>query len=339
MYRWASSPVLASFWRSLKIALSPPGVLLARAAALEHLDLTGFILLSLSIGLFQLCLDRGQTLDWFGSTEIVTEAFLSGLFCYMFVVHTWTRRHPFVDPVLLRDRNFLVAIAMMFAIGLAVISPSVLLPNFLQQLQGYTPTQAGELMAVRGVTSVFGMLVAGRLIGRVSSRALIGTGIGLTAVSLWIMAQFSLDTPWQWIVWSGAVQGFGVPLAFVPLSVVAYATLMNEQRAEAGALLTLMRNIGSSVGISTVIALLARSTQTNQSYLTEHFTAFDTSRWQILGGLPGTNESTAAFMAEIGRQAAAIGYSNSFFLLTIVAVMALPLVMLMKTNPAPTLPP
>ncbi|MEZ5565971.1 MAG: DHA2 family efflux MFS transporter permease subunit [Gammaproteobacteria bacterium] len=311
------------------------GILLAlpkvRHRVGHRFDLTGFILLSLAIGLFQLWIDRGQTKDWFDSTEIVTEALLSGLFFYMFVVHTWTRRHTFVDRTLLRDRNFVVAIGMMFAIGLAVISPSVLLPNFLQQLQGYTPTQAGELMAVRGVTSIFGMLVAGRLVGRVSARLLIGVGITLTAVSLWIMAQFSLDTPWQWVVWSGAVQGFGVPLAFVPLSVVAYATLMNEQRAEAGALLTLMRNIGSSVGISTVVALLARSTQTNQSYLAEHFTAFDTSRWQILGGLPGTNESTAAFMTELVRQAAAIGYSNSFFLLTVVAVVSLPLVLLLKT--------
>lgn len=318
------------------------GILVAmpkiRHEAGKYFDLTGFILLSLTIGLFQLWIDRGQTLDWFESTEIVAEAFFSALFFYMFVVHTWTRRHAFVDPALLKDRNFVVAIGMMFAIGLAVISPNVLLPNFLQQLQGYTPTQAGELMAVRGFTSVFGMLIAGRLVGRVSYRLLIATGIGLTCVSLWIMAQFNLDTPWQWVVWSGAIQGFGVPLAFVPLSVVAYATLLKEQRAEAGALLTLVRNIGSSVGISMVVALLARSTQMNQSYLTEHFTAFDTSRWQMLGGLPGTNESTAAFMQEIVRQAAAIGYSNSFFLLTVVAVIALPLVMFLKGSRAQDTP-
>lgn len=310
------------------------GILLAmpkvRHAAGKHFDMTGFILLSLAIGLLQLWLDRGQTLDWFESIEITTEVFFSALFFYMFVVHTFTRRHSFVDLALLKDRNFVVAVGMMFAIGLAVISPSVLLPNFLQQLQGYTPTQAGQLMAVRGFTAIISMLVAGRLVGRVSTRLLIATGIVLTGGSLWIMALFNVDTPWQWVAWSGAIQGLGVPLTFVPLSVVAYATLKKEQRAEAGALLTLVRNIGSSVGISMVVALLARSTQMNQSYLTEHFTAFDTDRWQMLGGLPGTNEHTAAFMMEIARQAAAIGYSNSFFLLMVTAVVALPLVLVLK---------
>lgn len=329
-WRWAfyiNVPVgIVAF---LGILLAMPKV---RHRAGRSFDLTGFILLSLAIGLFQLWLDRGQTLDWFESTEIATEAFFSALFFYMFVVHTLTRRHTFVDLSLLRDRNFVVAIGMMFAIGLAVISPSVLLPNFLQQLQGYSPTQAGELMAVRGFTAIFGMLLAGRLVGRVSSRLVIATGIILTGVSLWIMARFSVDTPWQWVAWVGAIQGFGVPLTFVPLSVVAYATLMKEQRAEAGALLTLVRNIGSSVGISTVVALLARSTQMNQSYLTEHFTAFDASRWQALGGLPGTDERTAALMMEIMRQAAAIGYDNSFFVLTAVTVVALPLVLFLKSE-------
>jgi MFS transporter, DHA2 family, multidrug resistance protein len=311
------------------------GILMAlprtRTARGRPFDLQGFIFLSLAIGLFQLCLDRGQTLDWFGSTEIGVEAFLSCLFLYMFLVHTFTRRHPFVDPQLFRDRNFLVAVGLMFAVGLAVISPSVLLPNFLQQLQGYSPTQTGELMAVRGATSIVGMLLAGRLVGRVNPRLLISIGMALTGVSLWIMADFSLDTPWQSVVWAGAIQGLGVPLAFVPLSVVAYATIRNEQRAEAGALLTLMRNIGSAVGISSVVALLARSTQTNQSYLTEHFTPYAADRWQVLGGLPGNNEPTAAFMGEIARQAAAIGYSNSFHVLMTVTFIALPLLLLLRT--------
>ena len=110
-------------------------------------DWTGFVLLSLALGLFQLMLDRGQTLDWFESTEIVAEAFFAPVLFYMFIVHSATTRHPFVDPGLFKDRNFLVAVSLMFVIGLSVISPAVLLPSFLQSLQGYSPTQAGALQA------------------------------------------------------------------------------------------------------------------------------------------------------------------------------------------------
>ncbi len=327
-------------WRWAFYINVPVGIIayLGIAAALKEtttdrtrpFDLQGFVLLSLAIGLFQLCLDRGQTLDWFESTEIIAEALFSGLAFYMFIVHTLTRDRPFVDPSLFRDRNFCVSLGIMFAVGLAVISPSVLLPNFLQQLQGYSPTQAGELMAARGVTSILGMLAAGRLVGRFHPRILMVTGIALTGLSLWLMASFSLDTPWPLVMWAGFIQGFGVPLAFVPLTVVAFATLRNEQRAEAGALLTLLRNIGSSVGITATVALLARSTQANEGFLAEHFTAFATERWQVLGGLPGANEPTAAFLGEITRQAAAIAYSNDFYLLTAVTVVTLPFLLLLR---------
>ena len=121
-------------------------------------DLTGFLLLSLALGLFQLMLDRGQTVDWFQSTEIVGYAFFAALAMYMFVVHSLTGVHPFVDIHLFRDRNFTVSLVVMFAIGIAVISPSVLLPSFLQQLKGYTPTQAGWLVASRGLSSIAAMI-------------------------------------------------------------------------------------------------------------------------------------------------------------------------------------
>lgn len=295
-------------------------------------DWTGFILLSLSLGLFQLMLDRGQTLDWFESTEIVAEGFFCALFFYMFITHTLTARHPFVDPALFRDRNMVVGFGIMFAVGLAVISPSVLLPTFLQQLQGYSPTQAGELLAIRGGSSIIGMLVVGRIVSTVDPRLLMTFGIASTAVSLVMMGAFSVDTPASYIAVAGIIQGMGAPFTFVPLSVAAFTTLANEQRPEAGTMLTLIRNIGSSVGISIVVVMLARSTQVNQSYLTEHFTAYSNERWQTLGALPGANVETATLLGEISRQAAAIGYANDFYLLALISAIALPFAFLLKAD-------
>jgi DHA2 family multidrug resistance protein len=302
------------------------------ANASRPFDALGFVLLSVALGLFQLMLDRGQSRDWFQSTEIVAEAFFCVVAFWMFLTHSATKRHPFVEPALFRDRNFLVSLVIMFAIGLAVISPTVLLPSFLQQLQGYSPSQAGELVAVRGFTSVFAMLAAGRLVGRVDVRALMSVGVLATAASLWMMAHFGVDSPSHQIAIAAMVQGLGAPFTFVPLSVAAYATLAPALRAEAGVMLTLLRNVGSSVGISMVIAMLARSTQVNAAYLTEHFTPYDVERWREAGVLPGANGGTAGLLHEIGTQAASIAYSNDFFLLALVSFLTLPLAWSMRTS-------
>jgi DHA2 family multidrug resistance protein len=295
-------------------------------------DLVGFVLLSLALGLFQLMVDRGQTNDWFSSTEICAEAFFSATCLYMFIVHSLTRSHPFVDFRLFRDRNFVIALVVMFAIGLSIISPTVLLPTFLQQLQGYSPTQAGELVAARGVASIIAMLVAGRLIGVMDIRITMAMGITAAALSLVLMAHFSVETPAWLVVSAGFLQGFGAPLTFVPLTVAAYGTLAGGQRTEAGVLLTLVRNVGASIGISAVVALLARSTQVNQSYLAEHFTAFSAWRWAAAGVTPGDNSGTGALLGEIGRQAAALGYSNDFYILAGATLCALPLIFALKVQ-------
>jgi DHA2 family multidrug resistance protein len=298
-------------------------------------DALGFALLSVALALFQLMLDRGQTKDWFESTEIVAEAFFCVVTLWMFVVHTLTKEHPFVEPRLFRDRNFLAGLGAMFALGLAIISPTVLLPTFLQELQGYTPAQAGMLIAIRGFSSFIAMMMAGRLVGKVDVRLIMSSGVLATAASLWLMSQYNLDSPWQQVAVGGFVQGFGTPLMFVPLSVAAYATLPGALRAEAGVMLTLLRNIGSAVGVSIVVAALTRSTGRNNAYLVEHFTRYDVERWQAVGALPGANQATAALAARIARQAAAIGYQNDFYLLLVLTLATLPIAWLMKVGGAP----
>jgi MFS transporter, DHA2 family, multidrug resistance protein len=327
-WRWAfyvNVPVgIVSYLGLLASAPKTPG------DSRRPFDMTGFVLLSLALGLFQLMIDRGQTKDWFDSTEILAEAFFSAVALYMFIAHSLTHARPFVDLRLFRDRNYLISLALMFAIGAAVFSPTVLLPGFLQQLQGYSATQAGVLLAARGVASVVAMLLVGRLVDRIDIRIPMGIGVAAASLSLWMMGKFSVDTPAPIIVLSGLLQGFGPPLTFVPLTVAAFGTLSGGQRTEAGALLTLTRNLGASIGISAVVALLARSTQINTSYLGEHFTAYSTSRWQLIGADPGNNLTTATLIGEIRRQAAAIAYANDFNVMAALILLALPLVFAMK---------
>ncbi len=333
-WRWAfyiNAPIGAVAWLGLMAALPKSSV-----DARRPFDLTGFVLLSLAIGLFQLMLDRGETKAWFEATEIVAYAFASAICLYMFVVHSLTSRHPFVDIHLFKDRNFTVSLLVMFVIGIAVISPSVLLPSFLQQLQGYTPTEAGTLMAARGAASIVAMVIGARLTTLIGPRATMSIGIGSAALSLWMMGEFSVDTTARAVVITGIIQGIGAPLTFMPLTLVGFSTLPDRARTEAGVLLTLLRNVGAAVGVSATVALLARSAQTNQSYLAEHFTAYSPARWLAAGVTPGANPGTGALVGEIGRQAAAIAYANDFYLLAACTLVTLPLVLALKgARPAP----
>jgi MFS transporter, DHA2 family, multidrug resistance protein len=299
-------------------------------------DLKGFIFLSLAVGLFQLMLDRGETKGWFESSEVVAEAFFAAVALYMFIVHSLTSPRPFVDIHLFKDRNFTVALLIQLGIGLVVYAPSVLLPSYLQQLQGYTPAQAGVLIASRGAASIVAMMLMGRFVGRFEPRRTIVAGLGIVSLSMWMMASFNLDTPARDFVIAGSIQGFGMPLTFMPIIFVAFATLPSSSRTEAGVLLTLVRNVGGSAGIAATIALLARSAQMNQSYLTEHFTAYSVDRWQALGGPAGADAATGGLLAAIGRQAMAIAYSNDFYLLAGVSLLSVPLVLLLRrARPAP----
>lgn len=296
-------------------------------------DLLGFVLLGLAIGLLQLMLDRGQGEDWFESPEIVAEAFFAALCLYMFVVHARSSEHPFVDLRLFRDRNFVMGIMTFMAMATALYAPGSLMPGFLQKLQGYDATQAGSVLAWRGMASMLGMLLAARLMGKVDPRALIVGGILLGSAALYMMGGFTLDTPAWLIAATSFAQGLGLPMTFLPLSMVALGTLEGAQRAEGGVLVTLARNIGSSIGISMTFAMLARWTQVNQSYLGENLSIYADSRWAQVGATPGDPMSGAVVAGEIARQAAAIGYVNDFRLLAATTLLAVPFALLLRRPP------
>jgi DHA2 family multidrug resistance protein len=294
-------------------------------------DLWGFALLSLAIGALQLMLDRGEQQDWFSSSEILTEAVLAGLGLYLFVVRTLTARRPFLDPRLFADRNLVTGLVFIFIVGIVLLATMALLPPFLQHLMGYPVLTTGYVLAPRGIGTMISMFLVGRLMGKVDPRLLILAGLGLTAFSLWEMTGFTTEVPTSLIVRTGVVQGLGLGLIFVPLSTLTFATLAPEYRTDATSLFSLMRNLGSSIGISVVMALLARNTQINHAVLVEHVTATNPlyrSPWLPDAWSLASPSGVAALDAEINRQAATIAYLDDFKLMMLVvmaAVLLLPL--------------
>jgi len=295
------------------------------------LDWFGFTLLSLAIGALQLMLDRGQSQDWFTSGEIIIESVLSALFLYLFVVHMLTHRRPFLEPGLFRDRNFSIGLVFIFVVGIILLATLALLPPFLQNLMGYPVVTTGFVLAPRGVGTMIAMLLVGRLSGRVDPRAMILVGLCLTAVSLWEMSQFTLQVDTWSIVRTGVTQGLGLGFIFVPLSTITFATLRPQWRNEGTAMFSLMRNIGSSIGISVMVTLLARNTQVNHALLSDQLTPFNNAL-QAAGHAwaPDTLAGVLALNSEVTRQAAAIAYLGDFRMMMWMTLLALPLLALLR---------
>ena len=293
-------------------------------------DWRGFGFLSVGIGALQLFLDRGELKDWFSSTEIQIEAALAFLGFYLYVVHWLTSPRPFVNLGLFKDRNFLASNIFIFVLGVVLFATMALLPPYLQNLMGYPVVTTGMLLAPRGIGTLVAMMLVGRLLARgADARVLAGIGMALTAYSLWLMVHWNTDVPQHIIVTTGVIQGLGLGLVFVPISTVAYSTLPVQTRTEAAGIFSLMRNIGSSVGISIVMALLSRGTQINHAELAQRLTQFNIGSTLTQPGLSAA-QTLAMLNGEVTRQASAIAFLNDFWLMMVMTIVAIPMLLLLK---------
>lgn len=300
----------------------------------RRFDLTGFLLLALGIGSLQMMLDRGETLDWFASPEVWIEAILAVLGMYLFVVHILTKRaHPFLEPQMFKDRNLTVGLMMIFVVGIILLATMALLPPFLQNLKNYPVIDVGMVLAPRGVGTMVAMMIVGRLSGRVDERWLIGIGLGLTCFSLWEMTLFNLNVSRFDIIRTGITQGFGLGFVFVPLSTLSFSTLLPKYRNDATALFSLVRNIGSSIGISIVVTFLAQRTQINHAAFADYINPFSHALQQAVEQGAYSLDSAAGLAKlnlEVTRQAATLAYLQDFRLMMWITFCALPLLLLLK---------
>jgi MFS transporter, DHA2 family, multidrug resistance protein len=300
----------------------------------EAFDWFGFATLSLAIGALQMLCDRGELKDWFGSTEIWFEATIAGLSLYLFVVHTATATdRSFLNRELLRDANCMAGTLMMFLIGIPLYGTMTLLPTMLQDLMNYPVVTTGLVIAPRGVGTLIAMILVARLAGKFDTRLLIVLGLALTAIGMWQMTGFSLLMGSAPVISSGFLQGLGLGFVFTPLSIVTFSTLPRHLLTQGTAIFSLMRNIGGSIGISIVEALLDQNTQIVHSRLVERLRPDDPlARAPQLGRLYSLTNPTgiAALNAEATRQAAMVAYIDDFMLMMVLVIVSLPLILLLR---------
>ena len=289
-----------------------------------NFDVFGFAMLSLAIGALQVMLDHGETRDWFASPEIVAELVLSGLALYLFIAHIVTARRPFLALAMFGDRNLTAGLILVTVFGATTLATMALMPPFLATSLGYPTLDIGFAMIPRGLGTTLSFIVAGKVLNRVDARLLVVAGMGCVATSLWGMSGFDLMMDLGPILWTGVLQGFGLGLVFMTLSVVTFNTLGPDHRTDAAALFTLLRNIGGSFGVAVVMSLLANETQVSHAALAAYVTPYNRAL-QAAG-----HWSLATLNAEVTRQAGMIAFLNDFRLMTAVCLLSMPLVLLLR---------
>jgi DHA2 family multidrug resistance protein len=304
-------------------------------------DTFGFVTLSVAIGALQMLLDRGEQNDWFASTETWVELILTTLAFAYFIGHTLTRPagQTFVDFRLLKNANYVTGLLLIFIVGMVLFATRALMPTMLQGLMGYPAKLAGLVTAPSGLGTMAAMMIVGRLTGKVDFRLLLGVGFAITAFSLWQMTHYTLVLSQSDIVWPGVIQGVGLGLVFVPLSAATFATLSPQMRAEGTALYSLVRNIGSSIGIALVQALLVRNTQIAHASLATQVNAANpaahdpTSLYDM-----ATQAGPALINNEVTRQASMIAYVDDYWLMLLLTLAVIPMLLLIRPPKASAAP-
>lgn len=300
-------------------------------------DWFGFIALAVGIGSMQLALDRGEQLGWLESNEIIIEAVVAAIGFYYFFAHSFTTARPFIQFAIFKDRNFVGGCVFMAVMGLVLFSTMALSSPYLQNVIGYPIMTAGVLLATRGCGTFVAMMLVGRFLKYIEARTLIICGLALMSASLYFMTGWTDLTGVSEIVIVSIVQGFGLGLVFVPLSTVAFLTLPNHLRTDGTSMLTLLRNVASSIGISVVIAQLTSGTRLAHAVLVEHVTPFnDALQMPDVRSMIdlGTDAGRALADAIVSVQAEIIAFGLDYQLVMIVTLCAIPLTLMIGSTKA-----
>jgi MFS transporter, DHA2 family, multidrug resistance protein len=296
-------------------------------------DWSGFGYMALAVGALQLMLDRGTTQDWFSSTEIVVECTLAALGFYLFVVHMLTCAKPFLQKDIFKDRNFILAQFLQFLVGAVLLASTALIPPFLQNLSGYTVTETGLLLGPRGFGTITAMILVGRVSNHIDPRVLMTVGAVFMLWSLWQMSLWTPSVENSTLLFVTIVQGFGMGLIFTPVQLVAFATMPGHLRPDGTALMNLIRNVGSAIGISITTTILSDRMQAIHSELTRFATPFNRAL-----GINGPSlfynlqlPSTAtAYNVSLRIRAAIEGYASDFRFMFWIAMVSIPVIWMLE---------
>jgi len=305
-------------------------------------DWLGFSVLSLGLAGLQIALDRGEELDWLSSNEVVIAMVAAGLGFYLFVVHIMTAKNPFIPRAAFMDMNFNAGLITMFSVGIVLLASSSLLAPYLENLGNYPVATAGLIMAPRGAGTMVAMLLAGRLTNRIDPRFLMLFGYFLLMYSMYMLEGWTPDESVGSMAVAIIIQGAGLGFVFIPLQVVAFYTLSPALRTQGTALLSLLRNVGSAIGVSVTSALLDHAAQYEHADLAGYINPFDRNL-QAGGAVtkmlnPTSAAGASALNTLVNTQSQIIGYIDDYKLMLLTTIPAVACLLLMRKPPSQAAP-
>jgi MFS transporter, DHA2 family, multidrug resistance protein len=325
----------------------PPYMKKANIKAGFRIDYIGIGLISLGLGSMQIVLDKGQREDWLSSNFIRVFFALMVFGIISAIIWELRQKEPVVDLRMLKDRNFAISTMAMFFLGFVLYASTVLIPQFLQELLGYTAQLAGMALSPGGAVIMCMMPVVGILVSKVDTRILITFGCIVSASALFLMAGWDLQLDYGHAVRARMLQSFGLAFLFIPINVAAFAYVPREKSNMGTGIINLARNIGASVGIATVTTMLDRRTQFHQARLMEGVNDYSVSYHNMLNGLQtklvaaGSTVAHASAQAPgmiyntVQRQAVMLAFIDNFKMLGVVFFSIIPVLLLMRKPRAP----
>ena len=327
-WRWIfliNLPVAAlSLFLTSKLVEDPPW-LRGQARGKRRVDYIGLGLIAVGLGGLQVVLDKGQREDWLQSPFILWFSIIAGAALIATLFWEYFHDEPIIDIRLFRNRTFALSCAMMFTLGLALFGTTVLLPQLLQTLMGYSAQDAGMVLSPGGVTVLLLMPVVGIMVSKLDARYLIAFGFLASALALWYMTGLSLDISYG--VKMRVLQSIGIAFLFVPINTMSYAGVDPRKSNEVSGMTNLMRNIGGSVGISLVETMLAQRSQVHQAHLAANATPYNPQFRALTHGIV---HGYSRVYAMIQQQAAALAYLDTLRLFAVLCLLMVPLAFFMK---------
>jgi DHA2 family multidrug resistance protein len=305
-------------------------------------DFIGFLLVATFLGALEIMLDRGLDDDWFGSTFIVKVAALCALAFVLMIPWEMSHPNPAIDVRLLAKRQFATCFVVMMLTGALLLASTQFTSLLVQQDFGYTATWAGILSSPGGIVTMMTMFVAGRLVGKIQPKYLIAVGAVIIALSMYRLTNAYGDLGFWFLAGSRMVFGLGLPLIFVSITTASYDGIPPDKTSQASALINAARNTGGSIGISIASNVLTHREQFHQSRLAEHaipssvqyqdtlqqVTNFFTAHGS--GLVQAHNQAIQWIGQQVQLQASFMGYTDAFWVLTLIALTAVPLALSLR---------